>query len=120
MCLFVQCKPQHRPDHVRRVIKRQCTTLRKNFSEVIHAFDGARHPMKSVAREERDKKINDAKQLKETLENIAANEVTDDHRTKYVKYMKDLTHPDACVTNDLVQFMREDSMPLQFEVSEAK
>ena len=39
----------------------------------------------------------DAVDLKEKLENVAGEEVTDDHRMKHVKLMKDLACPDACM-----------------------
>ena len=87
-----------------------------------YCFDGFCHPMKKVAREEREKKYNVAKQWLDCFYDDARNDrpIDDTRRESAMKFLRDITIPDPLVVSYIVEWMGRENIPFECAPFEAE
>lgn len=120
VCYYLASMPAYPPPHLQAKLNYYYVTLMKHAKEVVFVFDGARHDMKHVARQNRDNPMRLATDIitsfltkcrsyedAENEEDRARNRITNNDRKDYLKALKDTTVPDQRVISIVVNWMNE-------------
>ena len=110
--LFILNKPAYQPDRLVRELRRRHKVLDDAGLNPIYVFDGKRHPMKVVAREQRDTPQESAQEwLKEFYEKGKSDAtISDQEREEALRKMKDASKITPAIIFMVVQWMKEESI----------
>lgn len=110
--LFLQNKPAYRPERLVRELRRRHKVLADAGLNPIYVFDGKRHPMKVVAREQRDTPLESAQEwLTEFYEKGKSGAtISDQEREEAAQKMKESCNITPEIISMVIQWMKDESM----------
>jgi 5'-3' exonuclease len=112
VAINVQMHPPYQPVRLVREMKRRHKILVDAGLKTIYVFDGRRHSMKDVARENRDSPLESARKwLNEFYsKGLAGESISDEERDEALKRMKEATEVSPELVSMVVDWMREENI----------
>lgn len=122
VALRMNSEPKYPPTELLAKFKSDHRALVDSGISPYYCFDGYRHPMKKVARLERDNKHNKAKQwLDSFYADARANRpIEPERRDSAMKYLKDVTNPDETITSYVLDWMNREGIAHECSLMEAE
>lgn len=114
--------PQYVPTELLAKLQSNHRLLVNEGITPVYVFDGFRHPMKKVARVERDMRKNEAKEwLDEFYADGRANRPIDENRRdQALRHLLNATNPDANIISMIVEWMVRDGIRFECALFEAE
>jgi len=112
VALCMNSEPKYKPTELVTKFQINHRSLVDAGITPYYCFDGFRHPMKVVARKERDEKKNKAEEwlsafYRDGLENRP---IDDARRELAMRYLRDLTNPDELIVSCIIEWMEREKI----------
>jgi 5'-3' exonuclease len=122
VALHLNSVPKYAPTELLAKFQSNHRALVNEGITPYYCFDGFRHPMKKVAREERENKYNSAKQWLDCFYDDARNDrpIDDARRESAMKFLRDITIPDPLVVSYIIEWMGRENIPFECAPFEAE
>ena len=122
VALRLNSEPKYAPAELLAKFQSNHRALVEEGITPYYCFDGFRHPMKKVAREEREHKHNVAKQWLDSFYDDGRNNrpIDDTRRESAMKYLRDVTVLDPLVISYIVEWMGRENIPFECVPFEAE
>jgi 5'-3' exonuclease len=122
VALHLNSEPKYAPTELLAKFQGNHRALVDEGITPYYCFDGFRHPMKKVARAERESKHNVAKQWLDDFYDDARNNrpIDDTRRESAMKYLRDITIPCPLVIGYIVEWMGRENIRFECAPFEAE
>jgi len=122
VALCMNSVPKYPPTELLAKLKSDHRALVDSGITPYYCFDGFCHPMKKVARVERDNKYNRAVQWLESFYTDAREEcpIDTERRELAMKYLRDVTVPNEMITSYLLEWMKSENIGHECSAMEAE